>query len=74
MTIDERRKYLKLMQPRYARADHPEQGRLLADMEAVTHLHRKSLLRLLNAETLARQPRQHNAGGSTITPWTMLSG
>ena len=62
MTIDERRKYLKLMQPRYAHADHAEQGRLLADMEAVTHLHRKSLIRLLNAETLTRQPRQQQRG------------
>ena len=62
MTIDERRKYLKLMQPRYAHADHAEQGRLLGEMEAVTQLHRKSLIRLLNAETLTRQPRQQQRG------------
>ncbi len=62
MTIDERRKYLKLMQPRYARADQQDQGRLLDDMEAITQLHRKSLIRLLNAETLARQPRHQQRG------------
>jgi hypothetical protein len=62
MTIDERRKYLRLMLPRYGRADYPERGRLLDEMEAVTQLHRKSLLRLLGADTLARQPRQNQRG------------
>lgn len=62
MTLDERRKYLKLMLPRYVRADYSERGRLLDEMEAVTELHRKSLLRLLGAETLSRQPRQKQRG------------
>ncbi len=62
MTLDERRKYLKLMLPRYVRADYPERRRLLDEMEAVTELHRKSLLRLLGAETLSRQPRQTQRG------------
>ncbi len=57
MTITERRKYLARMLPRYLAADRLTRGQLLNEMEAVTGLHRKSLLRLLNAPTLARQPR-----------------
>ncbi len=57
MTITERRTYLARMLPRYLAADRPARGQLLDEMEAVTGLHRKSLLRLLNAATLARQPR-----------------
>lgn len=57
MTITERRKYLACMLPRYLLADRPLQGHLLTEMQTVTGLHRKSLLRLLNASSLARQPR-----------------
>jgi hypothetical protein len=57
MTITERRTYLARMLPRYLAADRPTRGQLLDEMEAVTGLHRKSLLRLLHAATLARQPR-----------------
>ena len=57
MTITERRTYLARMLPRYLAADRPTRGQLLDEMQAVTGLHRKSLLRLLNAPTLARQPR-----------------
>ncbi len=57
MTITERRTYLARMYPRYLAADRLERGRLLDEMEMVTALHRKSLLRLLNAPTLARHPR-----------------
>lgn len=62
MTIDERRKYLKKMQPRYLAADRPGRGALLTEMEAVTGLHRKSLTRLLAAPSLARQPRSRQRG------------
>lgn len=62
MTIDERRKYLKLMQRRYHRAKRPEQGQLLDEMLAVTGLHRKSLIRLLHAESLDRRPRPRQRG------------
>ena len=48
MTVNERRKYLRLMSPRYAKADRAGRGGLLTEMEAVTGLHRKSLLRLLH--------------------------
>jgi len=57
MTLTERRKYLARMQPRYLLADRPTRGQLLDEMMAVTGLHRKSLLRLLNAPSLARRPR-----------------
>jgi transposase InsO family protein len=59
MTISERRKYLACMLPRYLTADRPQQSQLLTEMQAVTGLHRKSLLRLLNAPSLARVPRAH---------------
>ena len=49
MTISERRKYLERMEGRYRRADRLDRGRLLDEMEAMTGLHRKSLLRLLGA-------------------------
>ncbi len=57
MTIPERRKYLARMLPRYLAADRPQQSLLLTEMQTVTGLHRKSLLRLLHASSLARQPR-----------------
>ncbi|HEX6800344.1 MAG TPA: integrase [Ktedonobacterales bacterium] len=62
MTIDERRKYLKRMRARYQMADRAGRGPLLSEMEAVTGLHRKSLLRLLHAPSLERQPRQRQRG------------
>lgn len=58
MTIDERRKYLKLMAIRYQKARRNERSQLLTEMEQVTKLHRKHLLRLLNGETLERKKRQ----------------
>jgi len=62
MTVNERRKYLKLMKPLYAKADRSEQSRLLGEMEQVSGLHRKSLLRLLHAETLERKKRSKGRG------------
>lgn len=67
MTIDERRKYLLIMQPRYVAADRAEQGRLLDEMEQVTTLHRKSLVRLL-AGDLRRQPRVRERGRTYGAP------
>lgn len=55
MTIDERRKYLQKQLPRYWAANRTEKGRLLGEMEAVTGLHRKSLLRLLRQPSLERR-------------------
>jgi hypothetical protein len=56
MTIDERRKYLRKMKKRYVPAGRREKGRLLDEMEAVTGMHRKSLIRLMNG-SLDRKPR-----------------
>ncbi len=57
MTIDERRTYLQRMYPRYLKADRAGRGRLLDEMEAMTDLHRKSLVRLLAQGSFARRPR-----------------
>ncbi len=58
MSIDERRKYLRLMAPRYVQAGRTERNRLLTEMTAVTGLHRKSLIRLLRGPTLERAVRK----------------
>ncbi|MFQ5861278.1 MAG: integrase [Dehalococcoidia bacterium] len=58
MSVDERRKYLRLVAPRYRRAGRAERSGLLTEMEAVTGLHRKSLLRLLGRPTLERAPKR----------------
>ena len=60
MTIDERRKYLRVMQKRYLQADGKERESLLDEMEAVTELHRNSLIRLMNGN-LERQPRRRQS-------------
>ncbi|NLE56909.1 MAG: transposase family protein [Planctomycetes bacterium] len=62
MTIDERRKYLHHMRKRYLAADRATRGQLLSEMEAVTGLHRKSLIRLLNAGPLQRRTRTTQRG------------
>jgi hypothetical protein len=61
MNIDERRKYLRRMKKRYAQATRKEQGRLLDEMEAVTELHRRSLIRLMNS-SLERKARGTQRG------------
>jgi hypothetical protein len=57
MTIDERRKYVKLMAARYSQAKRKERSALLSEMEQVSKLHRKHLIRLLNGESLERKKR-----------------
>ncbi len=57
MTIEERRQYLRKMQERDLQADRKERGQLLDEMETITKLHRKSLIRLLK-DSLRRQPRR----------------
>lgn len=54
MTINERRKYLKLVAPRYAKSGRVERSQLLTEMEEVTELHRKSLVRLMHVSSLER--------------------
>lgn len=48
MTINERRKYMKLMARRYQQGTRKQRSQLLTEMEQVTNLHRKHLIRLLN--------------------------
>ncbi|MFH1632654.1 MAG: hypothetical protein ABIG63_01390 [Chloroflexota bacterium] len=58
MIIDEHRKYLHKMKGRYWKAkSKKEKSQLLDEMEAVTKLHRKSVIRLTHGE-LARQSRR----------------
>jgi transposase InsO family protein len=62
MNVDDRRKYLKRMQSRYLASDRGRKGELLIEMEAVTGLQRKSLLRLLNSPSLERKRREVQRG------------
>jgi hypothetical protein len=62
MTIGERRKYLKRMATRYLAADRAGRGELLSEMEAVTGMHRKSLIRLLGQPSLERKRRTGGRG------------
>jgi hypothetical protein len=57
MTVDERRKYLRLLQGQYRKASKLERGRLLDLMEVTTGLHRKYLVRLMSGN-LERKPRR----------------
>jgi len=61
MTLDERRKYLRKMRTRYKGAKREERSRLLDEMEAVTGLHRKSLIRLMHS-SLERKRRSRERG------------
>jgi hypothetical protein len=51
------------MQKRYANACRKERGQLLDEMEAVTGLHRNSIIRLINGN-LKRKPRRRQRGRS----------
>jgi hypothetical protein len=61
MTTDERRKYLRLVKPRYRKAGRKEKGQLLGEMMAVTGLERKTLIHLMNG-SLERRPRRRERG------------
>ena len=69
MNINERYKYLRIMRPRYRAATKKDRGQLLDEMEKITGLDRKSLIRLLNG-SLERQPRRQERGsiyGAEVT-------
>jgi hypothetical protein len=61
MTIDERRKYLQIMRGRYLLASRKGRSQLLTEMEQVSKLHRKTLIRLMK-EGLGRRPRRKQRG------------
>lgn len=58
MSVGERRKYLKLVAPRYAKSGRAERSELLTEMAAVTGLHRKSLIRLMHMPSLDRASKK----------------
>lgn len=66
MTLSERRKYLRLLQPRYRSASRRGRSQLLDEAERVTGRHRKSLIRLLRA-TWSASPAP-GSGGAPIAP------
>ena len=61
MNIDERRKYIHKIWGRYRQANKKERGRLLDEVEAVTGMHRKAIVRLLNGR-LSRKKRSRERG------------
>lgn len=61
MTIDERYKYLRIQRPRYLEAGHKRRGEMLSEMESVTGLHRKTLIRLMQKAPV-RKPRRKQRG------------
>jgi hypothetical protein len=58
LSVDERRKYLKLVAPRYVNGGRGERSALLTEMSTVKGLRRKILLRLRNGPTMERTPRK----------------
>jgi hypothetical protein len=61
MNVDEKRKYLHLVRPRYCKAGRKEKGQLLDEMVAVTGLERKTLIHLMSG-SLERKPRTRERG------------
>ena len=61
MSINERRKYLQVIQGRYRQASRSGKSALLDEAEQVTQLRRKSLIRLLNGD-LKRKERKRQRG------------
>jgi hypothetical protein len=57
MTIHERRKYLRLIQKRYRKANRKDKAQLLDEMGTVTGMHRKTLVRLMNSDLERKQRR-----------------
>jgi hypothetical protein len=62
MTIDERYKYLRIEQRRYREASRKERSRMLAEMEIVTGLKRKTLIRHMRSKKIERRARRKQRG------------
>lgn len=61
MNVNERRKYIHKIWGRYRGADRVEKGRLLDEIEKVTGMHRKAIIRLLSGQlSRKRRVRQRN--------------
>lgn len=67
MSLPERWKYLRLLQPRYASGNRRQRSDLLDEAEQVTGRHRKSLIRLLRGR-LERKRRSRQRGRSYGPP------
>lgn len=61
MTIDERRKYLYKMWGQYRGSSKAEKGVMLDQMEQLTGMHRKSIIRIINGR-LSRKKRTNQRG------------
>ena len=61
MTIDERWKYLRIIRERYREADRKGRAEMLNEMEQMTGMHRKSVIRRLNGH-LSRKKRRRQRG------------
>jgi hypothetical protein len=61
MTLNERRKYLRMQQKRYSTANRKGRSQMLDEMAAVTSLHRKALIRLMRSD-LKRKKRSKQRG------------
>ena len=66
MSIHERDKYLRKMQKRCRNANLHTKGKLLGEMQTVTELHRKSLIRLMGSTIQRKQCKRQR--GSTYGP------
>lgn len=62
MSDSSRRQYLEVMQERYRAAGRKERSSLLDEMEEVTGLARKTLIRLMSKSDLRRKPRSKERG------------
>jgi hypothetical protein len=56
MTAPARRELVEALRQRYAAATNEEKGRILSEFAFVSGLHRKSVIRVLNAETNGEAP------------------
>jgi hypothetical protein len=66
MSLAERYKYLRLLQPSYLGASRRDRSRLLDQAERVTGLHRKSLIRLVRGKLVRK--RRHRQRGRSYGP------
>jgi hypothetical protein len=62
MTIDERYKYLRIKQKRYVRAKRKERSQMLDEMQQVTGLGRKTLIRHMRRKKIERRARCRQRG------------
>jgi len=70
VTIDERRKYLQIQRPRYQKANRQERTCLLDEMEGITGLDHKTIIRLMGRKRsdLVRKPRRRPSSSPSCRP------